>query len=69
MFAGHGLQFTVNLAYRLAWWIPLNWPLSSIFSVKSTIFARPNDLKWKTRFIGNKCAKSDLQNGDLRATG
>ncbi len=69
MFAGHGLQFTVNLSYRLARWIPLNSGLSGILGCKTTIFAMSDDLKWKTRLIGKWHAKSGLQNVDLRATG
>jgi hypothetical protein len=69
MFAAHGLQFTVNLPPRLSWWIPLNWSLLVLFMGKTNIFAKSDDLKWKTRLIGNRCAKSDLQNVGLRATG
>ncbi|OJI05125.1 hypothetical protein AOC28_06615 [Polynucleobacter sp. MWH-Adler-W8] len=69
MFAGHGMQCTVNLKLRLSWWIPLKCPLLGALGCKTTIFAKSDDLKWKTRLIGKRCAKSDLQNVDLRATG
>jgi len=69
MLAGHGLQFTVNLLSLLSRWIPLNWALWGVFWGKTTIFAGSDDLKWKTRLIGKRCAKSDLQNVGLRATG
>jgi len=63
------LQFTVNLQLLLSWWIPLNCPLWGIFQGKTTIFAKSDDLKWKTRLIGKGCAKSDLKNVGLRAAG
>jgi hypothetical protein len=39
------MEFTVNSALGLPWWIPLNRALLAGLGCKSGNFANPNDLK------------------------